>query len=293
MIELVDLFTELNNLKRLRASLGNPSLAEEQFRLAWSATAAIGNTLEVFNAVTANCLAQVKLCGISTSIMRGAGMSAADCEEVELRSFNASCSALDGYLRDQLVPYVGKTITGGPVPEFVDLLCSRPRAGATRPGHARLIVLPQESHAEHCLVVALYSVLLSPKYGADPKICFLASLSHHLHNAYLPDSGFAGEELLCEYLQPVVQSLQQRALTQLKQEFAYQVSASLSRVADLSTPEGCAFHAADVLDRVLQMKWHEESSKFTLSAALNEMELVHAGPLREFQMEVLREARLC
>ncbi len=55
---------------------------------------------------------------------------------------------------------------------------------------------PPENHAEHCLAVAVYGVLLAPRYGADPSVVFLAGLAHHLHNARLPDSGFTGEALL-------------------------------------------------------------------------------------------------
>ncbi len=78
------------------------------------------------------------------------------------------------------------------VPPFVPLLAAQPRAGATRPGHPRVILEPAENHAEHCAVVAVNGVLAAGVFGADPAGPFLTGLAHHLHNAYLPDAGDAG-----------------------------------------------------------------------------------------------------
>ena len=60
---------------------------------------------------------------------------------------------------------------------------------------------PPEGHGDHCLVVAVLAAVLAPRYGADPARPFLAGMAHHLHNAALPDSGFAGEMLLGEHLE--------------------------------------------------------------------------------------------
>ena len=78
------------------------------------------------------------------------------------------------------------------VPGFVEALCRQPRAGATAPGRPRLIVEPPENHAEHCWAVAVYGALLADDVDADPADAFLLGLAHHLHNAVLPDAGFAG-----------------------------------------------------------------------------------------------------
>jgi hypothetical protein len=58
------------------------------------------------------------------------------------------------------------------------------------------------------------------------------------------------------------------------------------------TPEAKAFHAADVIDRVLQMRHHAEINEFTLKYALEEQELVHAGAIQKFHYEVLQQAKL-
>ena len=59
-----------------------------------------------------------------------------------------------------------------------------------------------------------------------------------------------------------------------------------------STPVGRAFHAADVIDRVLQMRHYEQVAQFTTAQALDDMELVHAGPTQAFHFAVLQDAGL-
>ncbi|WP_204268457.1 hypothetical protein, partial [Escherichia coli] len=70
----------------------------------------------------------------------------------------------------------------GRVPAFVAALAEQPRAGVTCPGKPRILFEPPENHAEHCLVVAVYGVVLSPFYRADPGTVFLAAMAHHFHN---------------------------------------------------------------------------------------------------------------
>ncbi len=292
LADLRNLLAEINNLKRIRTADAKGSLAERGFYSAWSALLP-GNSGNVALYATGQSLVRVKLGGIDQTTLRAAGLTGAQASLLEKKAFGAVDSVLDPDLKEQLRANLHTPFAIAAPPAFVNLLCEQPRAGATRPGHARVIVLPPESHAEHCFTVAVYSVLLAPRFGADPAIPFLAALSHHLHNAYLPDSGFAGEELLGEFLAPVMQAFQYKALSQLDGRLAGEVMCALARTATADSPEGKTFHAADVLDRVLQMKWYEDAAAFTLRAALEEMELVHAGPVRDFHMDVLREAGLC
>ena len=104
--------------------------------------------------------------------------------------------------------------------------------------------------------------------GADPAVPFLAGLAHHFHNAYLPDSGFAGEELLGDHLLPIMDRFTAKSLAQLP------AGSSPTRVRDAparsspdaDTPEARAFHAADVLDRVLQMDHYAQVSAVRVAA---------------------------
>jgi 5'-deoxynucleotidase YfbR-like HD superfamily hydrolase len=151
---------------------------------------------------------------------------------------------------------------------------------------------PPESHAEHCATVAVYGVILSGLFEADPAPVFLAGLAHHLHNAGLPDSGFTGEELLGEHLPQVAGRFREAALEELPAGVREEAEACLELTRDADSPEGRAFHAADVLDRVLQMQNYERQAGFTLDQALGDMDLVHPGPLKEFQDAVISRAGL-
>jgi fumarate hydratase class II len=62
--------------------------------------------------------------------------------------------------------------------------------------------------------------------------------------------------------------------------------------ADAAAPAAQAFHAADVLDRVLQVHHHARAAAFTVEQALDDLELVHAGPVQGFHTDVLAAAGL-
>lgn len=176
--------------------------------------------------------------------------------------------------------------------DFVDRLAAQPRAGVTCPGIQRLVFEPAENHAEHCAIVALYGVILAPVYDADPETVWLASLSHHLHNAFMPDSGFSGEMLLGERLEPLIQRATALCLDQLPAALADRVRIAREILPDVASPEGRAFHAADTLDRVWQIDQHLRPGQVTLDFVLNDMALVHAGPVKTFQDALLRQAGL-
>ncbi len=206
------------------------------------------------------------------------------------RSFDEVAGALPGAERlREAVVLLGPA---GPVPPFVDALCRQPRAGATCPGRPRLVVEPPESHGDHCLTTAVYGALLAPVFGADPVPPFLVGLAHHLHNVALPDAGFAGEVLLGAHLEPVIATLERRELDALPSALALRLQDVLLLRADASVPEAQAFHAADVLDRVLQVHHHARAAAFTASQALVDLELVHEGPVQGFHDEVLAAAGL-
>ena len=151
---------------------------------------------------------------------------------------------------------------------------------------------PPESHGDHCLVVAVLAVLLAPRFAADPTAAFLAGMAHHLHNARLPDSGFAGEMLLGDHLGPMLRRLFDLELATLPAPLSEATAAALAAIPDASTAVGRAFHAADVIDRVLQMRHYDQVARFTVDQALDDMDLVHAGPTQSFHHAVLRDAGL-
>ena len=135
-------------------------------------------------------------------------------------------------------------------------------------------------------------VLLAPRYGADPATVFLAGLSHHLHNALMPDSGFTGEMLLEPHLERVCAEATSRALDELPDGLRREVIAARKILPDASTPDGRAFHAADVIDRVLQLGQHLRAASIDLPMLLDDWQLVHAGPVKPFHDAVLAEMGL-
>ena len=141
-------------------------------------------------------------------------------------------------------------------------------------------------------MVAVYGVLAAPLYGADPATAFLTGLSHHLHNAFLPDAGDAGDVLLGDKLRPLMEVFRARAIAEMPEALHQPVRDALSAVYESDTPSAKAFQTGDVLDRVLEMEWHASSAAFTLSVALEDMDIVHPGPVQAFQQEVMREAGL-
>ena len=296
LASLVPLLGELNDLKRIRPAGTEGSLAEETFRRSWRSLIAGEEPGRVARRETAAALAAARLGGINRRVLVKAGLGEAEIFEVLERSFEAVAVPLPEDLRDDLHRALGDEApsgeSGGEVPFFVEALAQQPRAGATSPGRARLVVEPPEGHADHCAVVAIYGVLLSGFYEADPAEPFLAGLAHHLHNAVLPDAGFAGEELLGDKLAPVFEHLTTETLKELPEGPAGRVRGALGLVGQAESPEARAFNAADVVDRVLQMRHHARAAAFTLDEALDDMDLVHEGPLKSFHEEVLQRAAL-
>ena len=305
------LLTELNDLKRVRAALSDPSgaLAADRFRGAWAALIEGHDPAAVAYSECAAAVAAARLAGIDARVLTDAGLSDEAAAEVLRRSIGQWRNMLPDPLPNALATAAGDLPLADaatadrladlydgddphPFAEILDRLADAPRAGATRPGSARLILTPEESHADHCYLVAVYAVLLSPLYEADAATVFLASLSHHFHNAFLPDAGFTGEELLGEQLEPVMTAFTDRCLAALPKNIADEVREARTCLPDAATPEGRCFHAADVLDRVLQMEYFDRAAKFTTRQALVDLDLVHPGPVREFHLEVLRGAGL-
>ncbi len=287
---LTPLASELGDLKRIRDASSPDSVAVRAFRRAWSRLVA-GEAPEVVAlSTTADALAAARLGGIDRTVLVEAGVE--DPMAVLARSFDEVSGPVAPDLRHRLKRHLGQIVLDGEAPAFAEALIRQPRAGATCPGKPRLVLEPPENHGDHCLVVAVLGTVLAGFYQADPAVAFLAGLAHHLHNAVLPDSGFAGEILLGDELAPLIRRLFDRELATLPAPLARAVRHALSTIGDAETPEGRAFNAADVMDRVLQMRQYDRVAAFTTAQALDDLELVHAGPLQAFHQSVLAEAGL-
>ncbi|PVZ09939.1 HD domain-containing protein [Actinomycetospora cinnamomea] len=287
------LLREVGDLKRVRTADAEDSMAARAFVRAWAALVEGADPVSVADAETAAAVAGARLAGIDAGVLALAGLTADEARAVRDRAIDeVAAGVLHPTTLERLhaAPDPGTTATVPPA--FVGALCRQPRAGATAPGRPRLIIEPPEDHGEHCWAVAVYGALLAEDHGADRGEAFLLGLAHHLHNAAMPDAGFAGEMLLGEHLEAVVDRLAERELATLPGPLADRVRGLLAARADAHTPLGATFHAADVLDRVLQVHHHARAAAFTAREALVDLELVHASPVQAHQNAVLDAAGL-
>ena len=289
---LVPLLRELGDLKRIRSAGRQGSIATRLFHRGWSELVAGSDPGTVALATTAAALAAARLGDLDAGALAGLGMGEDEARRVLLAGFDDVASAISEPLRSRLREQVGVRPATRSAPPFVAALSDQPRAGATCPGRSRVVLQPPENHAEHCLVVSIYGVLLAPMYGAEPSVVFLAAMSHHLHNAAMPDSGFTGEMLLGANLEGAVRHATELALAELPPDLGATVAGARAVLPNAETPEGRAFHAADVIDRVLEIDQHLAAARLTMAEVLGDMALVHDGPVKPFHDRVLREAGL-
>jgi 5'-deoxynucleotidase YfbR-like HD superfamily hydrolase len=300
---VAELFREIGDLKRVRVAHAEGSVAQRSFLRCWTALAAGVDPGRVARLECAAALAGARLAGIDAEILVMCGVTGTDAVEVLGRAIHEVAGGLPlatlnwvGEALSELVERATATSSivedAAGLPVFVGALCRQPRAGATAPGRPRLLVEPPENHAEHCWAVAVYGALLAEGLGADPGEVFLLGLAHHLHNAVLPDAGFAGDVLLGDRLEALLHRLTEQQLATLPASLETRVRALLALRAHADTPVGQAFHAADVLDRVLQVHHHARAAGFTVEQALVDLQLVHAGPVTAYQHAVLAAAGL-
>lgn len=288
---LLPLLRELNDLKRLYAvNLGSFSLATQIFRGACLPLCG-GGSLEAAEWTTA-LVSAGRLGAVSPEVLALAGVSAAEARAVFDRSIDAheclpastrealraSTNRLDGRLEGNF---------NYPEGHWADRLCRSPRAGATCPGKPRIALEPAEMHSDHCAMVAVYAFLMADVFGANREDAWLIGLCHHFHNAFLPDAGFTGEMLLGNQIDRVIQGFRQKALSSVHAYYRHRIEQLLVEIADDSSPLAKAFHAADTIDRVVQMENYERAARFRVSQALDDLDLVHEGPVQAFQKDLL------
>ena len=286
------LLQEIGDAKRTRVAGRTGSLTEQAFARSWARLVDGQDAADVALSESAAAVARARLAGIDSAVLTAAGLSPQEALDVLRAGFDEVAGCLDPDLAGRLRVSLPLLRDAAPAPALAVALNAQPRAGATCPGVARVVVEPPESHGDHCFTVAVYGVLVSPLMGADPVEAFLCGLAHHLHNVALPDAGFAGEVLLGAHLVPVMEVLEARELAALPAALADRLRAALALRSDAVAPSSQAFHAADVLDRVLQVHHHARAAAFTASQALDDLQLVHDGPVQQFHLGVLTDAGL-
>lgn len=290
---LQGMLSAIADMKRVYVAGQSYSLAGQGFIRAWQRLFAGDSLTEVALAEAKRALAASVMAGLDFDVLLQVGLDPDNAEAVLQRAIRQAGSALPAaFLDDLCAASNAPALAHAPLPDFAKRLCEQPRAGATCPGKPRIMLSPTESHADHCYIVAVYAVLLSQHYGSTPALSFLAGLSHHFHNVFLPDAGFAAEAMLGEHLTPMMCALDRGILRTLPPVLAAQVRETRTFMPHAGTPEARAFHAADVLDRVLQMQYYERANTFRAAQALDDMALIHDGQLQAFGLAVARDAGL-
>ena len=290
------LLRELNDLKRLySANLGTHSLATQIFRGACHPL----STGAALDAVpwASIAVAAARLGAITPESLAAAEISEKERGAIYRRSLEAHAGLSKQLLSDLSanVDNLDDRLEGNF--EYADgdwpqRLCQAPRAGATCPGKPRIVLEPAEMHSDHCAIVAVYGFLLADIFGADREDAWLIGLCHHFHNAYLPDSGFTGEVLLGDQLDPIINNFRSQALRSVHPNYRDRINGLLADIAGDASPLAKTFHAADTIDRVVQMENYERAARFRVGNALHDLELVHESPTQAFQKDLLKSIGL-
>ncbi len=289
----VPLAGELSDLKRIVSAGRAGSIATRLFSEGWCQLVAGIPVETIMQNICARALAACRLGDLDQDKLANLGLEHEAAILVLKKSFDAVSEPLDNKLAEKLRHALDiKIKVQSTMPNFCDQLANQPRAGVTCPSRARIMLQPSENHAEHCLVVAVIGALISPLYNADPASVFLVGMSHHFHSAVMPDSGFTGEILLGDALDSVIVRAREAVMSTLPISLTDQIKPLLAEISSDQSPNARAFHAADVLDRVLEIKQHLKSASLTMNTILDDYELVHAGPIKLFHDTVLGKAGL-
>ncbi len=289
----VELFRELCDLKRIHSADRTGSIAARLFAAGWSALLGTGDPRHAMLRTVAAALAAARMGDLDLAKLTALGLDRDEATAILVRAFDEVAGNLDlafaADLRDALKQGAPATEA---LPHFVTQLETQPRAGVTAPGRARLMLVPAETHADHSLVVAVVAALVAPSFGGDPTDAFVSGMAHHLHNAAMPDSGYTGEVLLGDRLGHVITTAREQALATLPPALAETMRTAQARIADDATPTARAFHAADVIDRVIEINHHLRAGRTTMDEVLGDYGLVHDGPVKAFHDRVLRDVGL-
>jgi len=300
LTQLRGLFGEIAELKRVTsARMGGQSVAASRFASAWARLAVGDDPCDVARGEMAAAAVHVVMGPIDDAALADAEVSR-DRRAEMYRSAVAQALAPCGIRPSAVVlqradRLVDATLDPMHMPGFVPLLSAQPRAGAVAADAPRLVLSPQESHAEHCWCVAVMAAILAEFWSdgdAEMGEVFLLGMAHHFPNAWLPDGGFAGELVLGDDLGPIFSRLNARACAMLPDAVAQSCRDVLALKDSDATPVGRVFNAADVIDRVLQQRHHAAQASFRLCDATETRGLVHEGPLQSFQNRILSEAGL-
>ena len=291
--DIVPLFKELSDLKRIRSAGRDGSIATRLFEAGWSAYLSGEDIEDVAERAMAQALAATRLGDLDYTTLTRLGLEHEEACGVLVGAIQEVGAPLNAWLMARFETRLDDPLEpGGDLPECLTALRDQPRAGVTGPGRPRIMLQPEENHSEHSFIVALYAGLLAPFYNAQPARAFWHGMIHHLHSAAMPDAGYTGEVLLGDHLDAVIARARDLAVAQLPDRAAGLAREHFDIIADDGTPSARAFHAADVIDRVLEIEQHLKRGAVTMGVVLDDYGLVHDGPVKAFHDTVLRQVAL-
>ena len=308
--KISSLCIELQDLKRQKPKGYAFSIAEQLFIEGWQRILAGEEHSQIAFTITAKALLSITLPGFESGffkelnfevdtvadILTGTLQTVVDKYELPIDTADQLQKALSHHI-EAIATASGTANTIDDQhfedsAQFVYDLIKQPRAGATNPNSSRMLLLPPESHADHCLITAVFAVLFASKYKADPGQSFLIAMSHHIHNAILPDMGFAGETALEKHLPYILDTSRKKALAKLPGTLQSELLHAIHTHENILVPEGEASAAADVTDRVLDIFWRLKASKISKEQLLDDLELIHPGPIQSFQNDFIKQLDL-
>ena len=292
---IVEVLRELGDLKRIHSAGRDGSIATRLFERGWAEWLAGGDRQTIAWQLIGAGLAAARLGDLDRAKLAELDLSPVTVREVLAKAIDSVTGALDPVIVNQAKEALTREqglAKQTALPELIGALRHQPRAGVTAPGLPRIMLQPEENHAEHSFIVALYAMVLAPSFGAEPVTAFWHGMIHHLHSAAMPDAGYSGEVLLGEHLASVIENARGLALRQLPVGIAEGCRRTFAEIATDESAEAKAFHAADVIDRVLEIQHHLRRSQLTMKTVLGKYGLVHDGPVKAFHDRVLRETEL-
>lgn len=197
------------------------------------------------------------------------------------------------YYKDDLKrfrwPALRPTEPGGPAAQRVRAVCEIQRAGYAAPGKVKCSPYPRETQGEHCLVCAVYTALLCRLRELDPICPVLMALFHHLSAPLMPNFDHEGELLTGSAHSSAIE---QAGCRMILRDFDDPLRSALSGIFPASGGSGELsgmepFQEADVLDRVLQVRYYSRMASVNVEQAVAEYELLNRGRWYDSQIDLL------
>jgi hypothetical protein len=168
-------------------------------------------------------------------------------------------------------------------------LAEAPRAGYASRDRVKCIPFPRETQGEHSVVCALIAAVLARERDVDIVGPCVMALFHHLPATMLPMIDHEAAALIGHAAAAALESRAlARSLADLPPFSRGLIAKALARYE--SAAPACTedpFVEADILDRVLQVRYYERVASLTVASASRDHGLLNEGPLGDAQRRIL------